>query len=311
MTGHKTGGWLSRLRTGLTKSSQHFSEGMTKIFRNHRLDEETLSDLEELLISSDIGVATASQLVGSLERHRFHEEISPEQLREILADNIAEVLAPVAKPLVPGPDNKPHVILVVGVNGSGKTTTIGKIAKSFREDGLEVMMAACDTFRAAAVEQLKIWSERTGCQLVSGKEGDDPAGLVFDAYKKARRKKADILLVDTAGRLQNKKGLMEELQKIVRALQKVDAKAPHSCLLVLDATTGQNAHTQVEAFREMIPVTGLVMTKFDGTAKGGVLVALADQFGLPVHAVGVGESADDLRAFSAAAFADSLMGVER
>jgi len=250
-------------------------------------------------------------LVGSLERHRFHEEISPEQLREILADNIAEVLAPVAKPLVPGPDNKPHVILVVGVNGSGKTTTIGKIAKSFREDGLEVMMAACDTFRAAAVEQLKIWSERTGCQLVSGKEGDDPAGLVFDAYKKARRKKADILLVDTAGRLQNKKGLMEELQKIVRALQKVDAKAPHSCLLVLDATTGQNAHTQVEAFREMIPVTGLVMTKFDGTAKGGVLVALADQFGLPVHAVGVGESADDLRAFSAAAFADSLMGVER
>ena len=311
MTGHKTGGWLSRLRSGMSRSSKSISDGVAKIFTNNRLDAETLGELEELLISADMGVATASQLVGSLERHRFHEEISPDQLREMLADSVAGILEPVAKPLVPDPDLKPHVILVVGVNGSGKTTTIGKLAKMYADDGLSVMLVAGDTFRAAAVEQLEVWGERAGCPVISGAPEADAAGLVFDAMKKARSKKTDVLLVDTAGRLQNKKDLMAGLHKIIRVMQKVDATAPHSCLLVLDATTGQNAHSQVETFREMVNVTGLAVTKFDGTARGGVLVALADKFAMPVHAVGVGEAIDDLRPFSPAIFADSLMGVER
>lgn len=311
MTGHVIGGWLSRLRSGLSRSSQRMSDGVAKIFTNHRLDAQTLEDLEDLLISADMGVATASQLVGSLERHRFHEEISPDRLREILADSVADILKPVAKPLVPNSDYKPYVILVVGVNGSGKTTTIGKLAKIYADDGLSVMLVAGDTFRAAAAEQLEIWGKRAGCPVISGAPGVDASGLIFDAMKKARCKKADVLLIDTAGRLQNKKNLMAELQKIFYVIQKADASAPHSCLLVLDATTGQNAHSQVETFSEMVNVTGLAVTKFDGTARGGVLVALADKFAMPVHAVGVGEAIDDLRPFSPTVFADSLMGVER
>jgi len=311
MTGHVTSGWLSRLRSGMSRSSKNISDGVAKIFTSRRLDAQTLEELEELLISADMGVTTASQLVGSLERHRFHEEISPNQLREILADNVANILEPVAKPLVPDPDCKPYVVLVVGVNGSGKTTTIGKLAKIYADDELSVMLVAGDTFRAAAVEQLEIWGERAGCPVISGAPKADASGLVFDAMKKARREKADVLLIDTAGRLQNKKELMAELQKIIRIMQKVDASSPHSCLLVLDATTGQNAHSQVETFSEMVNVTGLAMTKFDGTARGGVLVALADKFAIPVHAVGVGEGIDDLRPFSSEIFADSLMGVER
>ncbi len=311
MTHHITSGWLSRLRSGLNRSSQRLSEGVANIFDNHRLDEKRLEELEELLISADMGVATASQLVGSLERHRYREEISSQQLCEIMADNIAAILDPVVKPLVIDPGHKPHVVLVVGVNGSGKTTTIGKLAKMFRDENQKVILVAGDTFRAAAVEQLRIWGERIECPVISGKDGADAAGLIYDAFKKARRAKADLLFIDTTGRLQNKRTLMDELQKIVRVLKKIDPAAPHSCLLVLDATTGQNAHSQVETFREMVPVTGLVVTKMDGTARGGVLVALADKFALPVHAIGVGEGADDLRPFSSAAFADSLMGVER
>ncbi len=309
MTGYKTGGWLSRLRSGLSRSSKSISDGVAKIFTNHRLDADTLGELEELLISADMGVATASQLVGSLERHRFHEEISPNQLREMLADSVASILEPVAKPLVPDPDLKPHVVLVVGVNGSGKTTTIAKLARRFTEEGRSVMLAAGDTFRAAAIEQLQVWGERTGCAVIAREQGADAAGLAFEAVEQARRQAADVLIIDSAGRLQNKANLMAELQKMVRAIRKLDAAAPHDCLLVLDATAGQNAHNQVEVFRDMVAVSGLVLTKLDGSAKGGVVVALAEKFGLPIHAVGVGESFDDMRPFEAGSFARALMGL--
>ena len=230
-------------------------------------------------------------------------------MQTALASDIAEILAPVAVPLEPDRARKPHVVLVVGVNGSGKTTTIGKLAKSYRDQGLSVMLAAGDTFRAAGVSQLQIWGERIGCPVIARDTGADAAGLAFDALTQAREQGADLLIVDTAGRLQNREDLMAGLQKIIRVLQKIDPDAPHSCLLVLDATTGQNAHSQVETFRDMTNVTGLVVTKLDGTAKGGVIVALAEKFGLPVHAIGVGEGEDDLRPFEADAFARSLMGL--
>ncbi|KJS45158.1 MAG: cell division protein FtsY [Rhodospirillaceae bacterium BRH_c57] len=302
--------WFQRLRQGLSRTSSRLSQGITDLFVKRRLDQDALDDLEDLLITADLGVKTAGRLTQSLARTRFGKDVSADEVRAALAEEAAAILEPVARPLVIDPACKPHVILVVGVNGAGKTTTIGKMAHHFRRDGLSVSMAAGDTFRAAAVEQLKIWGDRTGCAVVSRDTGADAAGLAFDAYTEARKRGDDVLLVDTAGRLHNKAALMDELSKIRRVLQKIDPAAPHTTLLVLDATVGQNAHQQVKVFGEMIEVTGLVMTKLDGTAKGGVVVALAEEFGLPVHYVGVGETAEDLRPFKAQDFARSLMGVE-
>ena len=304
------GGWLSRLKAGLRRSSAPISDGIAAIFGAGRLDDDSIEALEELLIAADLGPATAARLAGGLKGRRLGREVTPEAVRAALADDIAAILEPVAEPLRPDPGHKPHVVLIVGVNGTGKTTTIGKLAKQFRQRGLSVLLAAGDTFRAAAVEQLEIWGRRAGAPVVSGAAGADPAGLAFDALSQARAAAIDVLLIDTAGRLHNRAELMAQLQKMVRVLKKLDPTAPHDCVLVLDATTGQNAHAQVEAFRELTQVTGLVVTKLDGSARGGVLVALAERFGLPVHAVGVGEAVDDLRPFEARAFARSLLGVE-
>ncbi len=302
--------WLSRVRQGLARSSSRLTQGIGDLFTKRKLDDEALEQLEELLITADLGVATAARITSKLAKTRFDEEISPEEVRAALADEIADVLSPVAVPLIPDPNRKPHVVLVVGVNGSDKTTTIGKMAHYFSGQGLQVSLAAGDTFRAAAVEQLKVWGDRTGCPVIAREQGADAAGLAFDALREAQRRQDDLLLIDTAGRLQNKSDLMAELQKVVRVIRKHDPEAPHSVLLVLDATVGQNAHSQVDIFKSMTDVTGLVLTKLDGTARGGVLVALAERFGLPVHAIGVGEGADDLRPFEAKAFARSLMDLD-
>ncbi len=301
-------GWFGRLREGLSRSSTRLGEGIAGIFTKRKLDRATLEELEELLIQADLGVATAARLVSAFGETRFGEEVTPEEVKAALAAEIAKILEPVAEPL--RPVGKPAVVLVVGVNGSGKTTTIGKLARLYRDAGKRVMLAAGDTFRAAAVEQLQIWGERVGAPVVAKAAGADPAGLAYEALERARTEAVDILFIDTAGRLHTKANLMDELKKVIRVLRKLDATAPHHCLLVLDATTGQNALAQVETFKEMVEVTGLVVTKLDGTAKGGVLVALADKFRLPVHAVGVGERADDLRPFSAEAFARGLMGLQ-
>jgi fused signal recognition particle receptor len=303
-------GWFNRLRAGMSRSSERLTQGINTIFTRRRLDDEALLELEELLISSDMGVGVAGEVAEALRKTRFNQEVSPEEVRAALADEVIRLVEPVMKPLRLDPTKKPFVILVVGVNGSGKTTTIAKLAKQYRDEGRNVLLAAGDTFRAAAVEQLQIWGVRTDCPVVTRPEGADAAGLAYDALVQARDEGADILLIDTAGRLQNKADLMAELQKIARVLKKVDPLAPHSVLLVLDATTGQNAHSQAEIFREMIGVTGIVMTKLDGTARGGVLVSLAEKYGIPIHAIGVGESADDLRPFEARAYARSLVGLE-
>jgi fused signal recognition particle receptor len=303
-------GWLSRIRQGLSRSSSRLTQGISDLFTKRRLDDAALEELEELLITADLGVTTAAQVTARLAKERFNQEVDSREVRETLAMSIAEILAPVAKPLAPSPANKPHVVLMVGVNGSGKTTTIGKLARYYRDQGLSVTLVAGDTFRAAAVEQLKVWGDRTGCAVIAREQGADAAGLAFDAYRDAQARGDDLLLIDTAGRLQNKTHLMAELQKIVRVLRKHDPALPHDVLLVLDATVGQNAHSQVEIFKDITDVTGLVVTKLDGTARGGVLVALAEKFGLPVHAIGVGEGADDLRPFEAEAFARGLMGLE-
>ncbi len=302
-------GWLARLKAGLSRSSGKLGDGISGIFTRRRLDETALEELEELLISADLGVATAAKLAASLARERFDKDVSPEEVRGALATDVTRILEPVARPLVVDPTRRPHVVLVVGVNGSGKTTTIGKIAKGQAEQGRKVMLAAGDTFRAAAIDQLRIWGERTGCPVVAKPPGTDAAGLAYEALERARAEGVDLLLIDTAGRLHNKADLMAELEKIVRVLKKLDPTAPHDCLLVLDATTGQNAHAQVETFKQLVQVTGLIVTKLDGSARGGVLVALAERFGLPVHAIGVGESADDLRPFAAGDFARSLLGL--
>ena len=310
MTEDSKTGWFGRIKAGLSRSSSRLAQGIGDLFTKRKLDGEALEELEELLIAADLGVATARKVTERLAKSRFDQEISPDEIKEALAEEIATILEPVATPLALDPARKPHVVLMVGVNGSGKTTTIGKLAKYYKGLGLKVTMAAGDTFRAAAVEQLKVWGERTNSPVVARAQGADAAGLAFDALTESAARGDDLLLIDTAGRLQNKADLMAELQKMVRVLKKQDPSAPHDVLLVLDSTVGQNAHAQVEIFKELTQVSGLVMTKLDGTARGGVVVALAEKFGLPVHAIGVGEGADDLRPFEAAAFARSLVGLD-
>jgi fused signal recognition particle receptor len=301
-------GWFNRLKQGLGKTSTKLSDGITGIFTKKKLEGATLDDLEDVLIEADLGIDTAENIIAALRKGRFEKDISADDVRAVLKAEVERALAPVARPLVVDGTHKPHVILMVGVNGTGKTTTIGKLAAQFRGEGKKVMLAAADTFRAAAIDQLGIWGERTGASVVSGAVGADAAGLVYDALTQARDEGADVLLVDTAGRLQNKEGLMEELAKIVRVLRKVDPSAPHDVLLVLDATTGQNALSQVEVFRQRAGVTGLVMTKLDGTARGGILVAISAKHAIPVHAIGVGESIDDLQPFDAGEFAQAIAG---
>ena len=310
MTNAPKKGWMARLKEGLSRSSNKLTGGITDLFTKRKLDHEALDELEEILITGDLGVETAMKICEQIARTRFGKEVSPEEIREAVAEQITPILEPVAKPLEVNSSNRPHIILVCGVNGSGKTTTIGKMTKQFQEQGKSVMMAAGDTFRAAAVEQLKVWGERNNCPVVARETGADAAGLVYDAIEQAKATHADILIIDTAGRLQNKSDLMAELEKVIRVIRKLDENAPHDCLLVLDATVGQNAHSQVDVFKKIVDVTGLVLTKLDGTAKGGVLIALADKFGLPVHAIGVGEGIDDLKPFKAQAFARNLMGLE-
>ena len=280
----------------------------TKTVLRRELDDDMLEALEELLIASDMGVDTALRVTANMAEGRVGKKLSTQEIKELLASEIATIMEPVAKPMPLYP-KRPQVVLVVGVNGSGKTTTIGKLASQFQQAGKKVVIAAGDTFRAAAVEQLQVWGERAGVPVLTAPEGSDPASLAFDAMSKAEESGADLLMIDTAGRLQNRADLMEELAKIVRVIRKKDDTAPHNTLLVLDATTGQNALNQVKVFQEISDVSGLVMTKLDGTAKGGVLVALADKFGLPIHAIGVGEQIDDLDAFDPSEFAQALTGV--
>ena len=294
--------FLERLKTSLSKT------GLGEILTKKKLDAAAVAELEEALIRADMGAGQAKKIAGAVAKNRYDAEISESELRTELAHAIAALLAPIQKPLVMDDSKKPFVILVAGVNGTGKTTTIGKMAKRLAEEGAKVTVAAGDTFRAAAIEQLRVWADRARAQFVATKPGGDAAGLAFEALEKARANGSDILLIDTAGRLQNKTGLMAELEKIVRVIRKLDVSAPHATLLVLDATTGQNALSQVEAFGQTVPLTGLVMTKLDGTARGGILVALAGRFGLPVHYIGVGEGENDLQAFVAADFANALVG---
>jgi fused signal recognition particle receptor len=301
--------WLGRLRTGLARSSGRLGEGIGGIFARRRLDDQALAELEELLISADLGLGLAREVTARLRGTRFNQEVTQEEIRGALAEEVTKSLDLVAKPFRFDPAHKPTVILVIGVNGSGKTTTIGKLAKLYREEGRQVVIAAGDTFRAAAVEQLKIWGERAGAPVLTAPPGGDSAGLAYDAFAAAKRQHADVLLIDTAGRLHNKADLMAELQKILRVLRKLDATAPHSVLLILDATIGQSAIQQVETFRELVGVTGIVVTKLDGSARGGVLAALAEKFGIPVPYIGIGEGVDDLRPFRADDFARSLVGL--
>lgn len=302
--------WFSRLKEGLSASSNKVVSGITGIFTEKRLDEETLEQLEDLLISSDLGVNVASRLIKTLSEHKFDKQVSDREVRETFAKDIELILEPVAKPILIEQSLKPHVILVCGVNGSGKTTTIGKLAQQWKAEGKSVCLAAGDTFRAAAIEQLKVWGERTQTPVIIQPQGTDPAAVAYDAIKKSIDDNHDVLIIDTAGRLQNRAELMDELAKIVRVIQKTLPEAPHNCLLVLDGTVGQNAHSQVATFKEMVNVTGLIVTKLDGSARGGIIVALAEKFALPVHAVGVGEAIEDLRAFDPKIFAQSLMGLE-
>jgi fused signal recognition particle receptor len=303
-------GWLGRLKQGLGRSSAKLTTGIGDLFNKRRLDDEALEELEELLITGDLGVETSARLTRALADARFGQEVTAEEVRAALAEEVAKVLEPVARTIAINDAYRPHVILVCGVNGSGKTTTIAKLAGLFKHVGFDVMLAAGDTFRAAAIEQLQIWGERAGCPVVARAPGSDAASLAFEAYEEARERGAHVLLIDTAGRLHNKAHLMAELQKICRVLKKLDERAPHDCILVLDATVGQNAHNQMEVFRQMVDVTGLAVTKLDGSAKGGVVVALAERFGLPVYAVGVGEGMNDMRAFEARAYARSLLGLD-
>ncbi len=302
------GGFFNKLKAGLTRSTEKLTSGISAAFVKRTLDDAALEELEELLLGADLGPAAAADIVESFRRSRFGRSVTDAEIKDALAEEIAAILAPVAKPLVLDRARRPHVVLVVGVNGTGKTTTIGKLALQYREEGLRPMLVAGDTFRAAAVEQLQIWGDRTGAPVIAGPPNADAAGLAFDALARAQAEGCDVLLIDTAGRLHNKSALMEELSKVIRVIRKRDASAPHSVLLVLDATTGHNALEQVRVFKEMVDVTGLIVTKLDGSARGGIVVALAEDYGIPVHAVGVGEQAGDLRPFAAIDFARGLVG---
>jgi fused signal recognition particle receptor len=300
--------WWQRLSGGLKRTSASISGAIADLVVKRRLDQAMLDEIEEVLIRADLGVDTAAKIAAAVGEGRYDKEIAPDEVKAVVAAEVEKVLAPVAKPLAIS-RAKPFVVLVVGVNGSGKTTTIGKLAAKLHAEGRSIMLAAGDTFRAAAIDQLKIWGGRSGATVIARAPGSDAAGLAFDALTEARGEEIDVLLIDTAGRLQNKAVLMDELEKIVRVMKKVDASAPHAVLLVLDATVGQNALSQVEAFRSIAGVTGLAMTKLDGTARGGILVAIAAKYGLPVHFIGVGEGIDDLSPFQAKDFARAIAGL--
>jgi fused signal recognition particle receptor len=302
--------WWTRLKSGLSRSSASIGEGVASVFTKRKLDADTLEELEDVLIRADLGVTLSARICEQVGKGRYDKTIDPADVKAILAAEVEATLAPVARPLTLDPARKPHVILVVGVNGSGKTTTIGKIAAKFAREGRKVALAAGDTFRAAAIEQLQIWGGRIGAPVIARAQGSDAASLAFEAIADARAQGADVLLMDTAGRLQNRAELMAELEKIVRVMKKVDPEAPHSVLLVLDATVGQNALSQVEIFARTAGVTGLVMTKLDGTARGGILVAIAEKHKLPVHFIGVGEGVDDLEPFAARDFARAIAGLD-
>ena len=302
--------WFTQLRSGLARTSSALSDNLTSVLSRRKLDAATLDELEDALIKADLGIAMAARIRSALASTRHDRALSPLHLREVLAAEVAKVLAPVAQPFVLDNGAHPHVILLVGVNGTGKTTTAAKLAHRFIRDGASVMLAAADTFRAAAIDQLKVWGGRVGAEVVAKDVGADPAGVAYEALERAKAEKRDVLIIDTAGRLQNKSDLMAELAKIVRVLKKLDPAAPHSVVLVLDATTGQNALNQVQIFQEIAGVTSLVVTKLDGTARGGILVAIAERFGLRVNAIGVGEGVDDLQAFDAEEFARAIAGLD-
>ncbi|MEL6324153.1 MAG: signal recognition particle-docking protein FtsY, partial [Pseudomonadota bacterium] len=306
----KSKGFFSKLTSGLRRSSSKISDGITGVFTKKKLDSDTLEELEDLLVMSDMGAAVAARVTTNIAKGRFEKEVTDTEIKTALAEEIAALMTPCERIVDFSDGPRPRIVLFVGVNGSGKTTTIGKIASRLTGQGAKTMLVAADTFRAAAIEQLTVWGERAGIPVMAKAPGADAAGLVFEAVEKARAENYDLVLVDTAGRLQNKSDLMSELAKILRVTRKLDPDAPHDVILVLDATVGQNALSQVEAFRETANVSGLVMTKLDGTAKGGVLVAIAEAHGLPIHFVGIGEKAEDLQPFSAAAYARALVGLE-
>ncbi|OAM78858.1 signal recognition particle-docking protein FtsY [Devosia elaeis] len=301
--------WFARLAGGLRRSSDNLTNSITAVFTRRKLDAATLDELEDVLVQADLGLDTAMAITETLRRDRFDKDVSGEDVRAVLAAEVEKVLGPVARPLAIDAAKKPFVILMIGVNGSGKTTTIGKLAQKFAREGRSVMLAAGDTFRAAAIEQLQVWGQRTGAPVIARPAGADASGLAFDAVTQARAEGRDVLIIDTAGRLQNRDELMNELEKVIRVIRKVDPEAPHATLLTLDATTGQNALKQVEIFGQRAGVTGLVMTKLDGTARGGILVAIARKFGLPVHFIGVGEGVEDLEPFEAKDFAQAIAGL--
>ena len=303
-------GFFSRLTQGLSRTSNRLTDGVSSIFTKKKIDDDMLEELENLLITADLGVGMASRFTADLAREKFDKEITDQEVRAELAVAVTKTLTPCEVPLSIHSENRPHIILMAGVNGAGKTTTIGKLAAKFQAEGRSVMLAAGDTFRAAAIEQLAVWGERSGVPVIAREVGADAAGLAFDAIEAAREQNIDVLMIDTAGRLQNRTELMDELSKIVRVIQKLDDTAPHDSLLVLDATVGQNAISQVEAFKDAAKTSGLIMTKLDGTARGGVLVALAEKFELPVQYIGVGEGVHDLQPFNAQAFARALTGVD-
>ena len=300
--------WFQKLKNGLGKTSAKVTGQLSSLLGRSKIDAASLEEVEDALIAADLGTQSAMRLAASMRKYKFDGPVTSESLAAALSDGITEILEPVAVPIVLRDDARPHVILLVGVNGSGKTTTAGKLAQQWRSEGKSVMLAAGDTFRAAAIEQLQIWGERTGTEVIAGSQGGDAAALAYTAIEKAAAAGTDVLIIDTAGRIQNRAELMDELAKIVRVIRKLDDTAPHDSIIVLDGTVGQNAISQVKAFREVADVTGLIVTKLDGSAKGGIVIALAEEFGIPVHAVGVGEGADDLQAFTARDFANALTG---
>ena len=301
--------WLKKLTEGLKKTSSSAKSKLSGIFVGKKIDADTMESLEEALISSDLGVSASQKIVKEFEKNYSGKTSDQEELLEALSKSISNILEPLEKELIVSDDHHPHIMMLVGVNGSGKTTTAGKLAKRFSQQGKKVILVAADTFRAAAIEQLKGWAEKTSVELISAERGADPAALVYQSIEKARIQKTDLILIDTAGRLQNRIELMEELAKIVRVIKKLEPEAPHDSLIVLDGTVGQNALSQLKAFLDVAAITGLIMTKLDGSARGGVLVALAEEFGVPIHLIGVGETAEDLQDFNAMAYSRALLGL--